>query len=125
MSAKLPLLDSDHFEAGYALEFMQTTLQHLRVDIIYEWPLGIRSHLEASLLELHDGRVVDAGALGEDQDRKLVRVLHVITKSKNTSKRSNQLTSSFNQLEIGRPNLSYGVKKVQGENVISMIGRRK
>ena len=35
-------------------------------------------YLEAALLELHDGGVVDAGALGEDQDRQLVRVLHVV-----------------------------------------------
>ena len=39
------------------------------------------SHLEASLLELHDGGVVDAGTLGEDQDRQLVGVLHVVPQS--------------------------------------------
>ena len=39
------------------------------------------SHLEAALLELHDGGVVDAGALGEDQDRQLVGVLHVVPQS--------------------------------------------
>ena len=45
------------------------------------WDFISSSHLEASLLELHDGRVVDARALGEDQDRQLVRVLHVVPQS--------------------------------------------
>ena len=34
--------------------------------------------LEGSLLELHDACVVDAGSLGEDQDRKLVGVLNMV-----------------------------------------------
>ena len=40
------------------------------------------SHLEAALLELHDGGVVDARALGEDQDRQLVGVLNVVPQSR-------------------------------------------
>ena len=42
----------------------------------------ILSHLEAALLELHDGGVVDARALGEDQDRQLVGVLNVVPQSR-------------------------------------------
>ena len=37
--------------------------------------------LETALFELHDRGVVDAGALGEDQDRQLVRVLNVFPQS--------------------------------------------
>merc|ERR1740128_1179567 len=36
---------------------------------------------EASLLELHDAGVVDAGSLREDENRKLVRVLNVLLQS--------------------------------------------
>ena len=34
-------------------------------------------NLEGPLLELHDDGVVDAGALGEDEDGKLLEILHV------------------------------------------------
>ena len=40
------------------------------------------SYLEASLLELHDAGVVDAGSLGEDENGKLVRVLNVLLQSR-------------------------------------------
>ena len=39
------------------------------------------SDLEAALLELHDRGVVDARALGEDQDGQLVGVFNVLAES--------------------------------------------
>ena len=39
---------------------------------------NVRPYLEATLLELHDAGVVDAGSLGEDEDWKLVRIFNVL-----------------------------------------------
>ena len=36
------------------------------------------AHLKGPLLELHDHGVVDAGALGEDEDGELLEILHVL-----------------------------------------------
>lgn len=42
--------------------------------------------LERALLELHHGGVVDAGALGKNQDWQLVRILNVVLKSEESEK---------------------------------------
>ena len=39
--------------------------------------MSMKANLKRALLELHDDRVVDASALGEDQDGHLLRVLDV------------------------------------------------
>lgn len=43
-------------------------------------------HLKRSLLELHDRRVVDARALGEDEDGQLGRVVNVVLQPAGTGK---------------------------------------
>lgn len=57
-------------------EYVMILMPYLDSNRIY-----CAANFKCALLELHDGGVVDAGTLREDQDRQLLWVFHVFPQS--------------------------------------------